>query len=202
MNIREWFSSQKPCKRYVDNETLFRGLQQLEDAAIVCIQVKCLPAVRQIARGYGLLNEAAEDILNKSTVILLRKIEEGAYQFQGHATSTYLIEIAKRTALMATRWKSRETESLDDHHHLHDESWEAEKKQQEAAELIRQLLGQLGEPCNEVVRFHHIDGFSDEEVVAQKMTRYTTTNSLKMKRSDCMKVLIQMAQQWKTSINI
>jgi hypothetical protein len=66
---------------------------------------------------------------------------------------------------------------------------------------VRQLLGNLGQPCEQVVRLHHIEGYSDEEVVNQKMTKYSTTDSLKMKRSDCMKKLIQLAQQWKTSNN-
>ena len=41
-----------------------------------------------------------------------------------------------------------------------------------------------------------IEGYPDEEVVRQGWTRYTTTDSLKIKRSDCMKKLIQIAQQW------
>jgi hypothetical protein len=54
----------------------------------------------------------------------------------------------------------------------------------------------MGEPCTSVIRLHHIDGYPDEEVVRQGWTRYTTTDSLKIKRSDCMKKLIQIARQW------
>ena len=196
-----WFSSKKPTPKYESNEQLFVGLQKLETAAIVLLQTKALPTVQQLVKGFGLSSVEAEDILNRSTVIFLQKIEDGSYLFQGHAPSTYLIEIAKRLALMATRSQKKSAEPLDNYEHLYDETWETEQKQREAAEMTRQLLAQLGDPCQQVVRLHHIDGYSDEEVIQGKMTRYTTTDSLKIKRSDCMKKLIQLGAQWKTLIN-
>jgi DNA-directed RNA polymerase specialized sigma24 family protein len=146
--------------------------------------------------------EQADDILNRSTLIFLQKIEDGSYQFQGHAPSTYLIEVARRVALSATRAQKKATAPLDGHNYLPDPETEAGKNRQEATELVRQLLERLGDPCAQVIRLHHIEGYSDEEVVQQKLTRYTTIDSLKMKRSDCMKKLIQLARQWKISNHI
>ncbi len=202
MNTSAWFLPKNPLKQYDDHERLFLGLKNMENAAILCLQTKALPAVQRLVRDYGIQGSQAEDILNRSTVIFLQKIESDAYQFKGHAPSTYLIEIAKRLALMATRAQKKSDQPLDKYDHLQDESWEAEQKQREAAELTRRLLAQLGDPCQEVIRLHHIDGYSDEEVIQRKLTRYSTTDSLKMKRSDCMKNLIQLAQKWKTLINI
>ena len=203
MNKWVLFPSKKPIPRYDNHEYLFLGLQKMENAAILYIQTRTMPTVRRIVREYGLPESQAEDILNSSTLVFLRKIEEGAYVFQGTAPSTYLIEITKRMALMATRTaKKTNSEPLDNFQHLSDESWETEQKQRDAAELMRRLLVKLGNPCQEIVRLHHIDGYSDMEVVEQRLTRYTTTDSLKMKRSDCMKKLIQLAEQWKTLINI
>ncbi len=202
MRITEWFSPPNPCKAFDTNERLFYGLQRLENSAILCVQTKALNSVRKWVTQYRLPAEQVDDILNQSTLIFLRKIEDGSYLFQNHAPSTYLIEIAKRVALMATRTQKNATETLENQHHLADPEIENDGKRSEATELVRQLLGHLGEPCEQVVRLHHIDGYSDEEVVQQKMTRYSTPDSLKMKRSDCMKKLIQLAQQWKTSNNI
>lgn len=202
MNTSAWFSLKKPPKQYDDHERLFLGLQNMENAAILYLQTKAMPSVQRLVRDYGIHGNPAEDILNRSTVIFLQKIEEGSYQFKGHAPSTYLIEIAKRLALMATRTQKKSDEPLDKYDHLQDEFWETEQKQREAAELTQRLLGQLGDPCQQVIRLHHIDGYSDEEVIQRKLTRYSTTDSLKMKRSDCMKNLIQLAQKWKTLINI
>lgn len=202
MGITAWFSTPNPCKSFDTNEQLFNGLRRMDNSAILCVQTKAINSVRKFTSQYRLPAEQADDILNQSTLIFLRKIEDGSYQFQNHAPSTYLIEIARRVALMATRSQKNAPETLESHHHVADPALETDHKQSEATELVRQLLGHLGQPCEQVVRLHHIDGYSDEEVINQKLTKYSTTDSLKMKRSDCMKKLIQLAQQWKTSNNI
>jgi len=197
MRIKEWFSSPNPCKSFETHEQLFLGLKALDNAAILCVQIKALNAVRKLVGQFKLPLEQVDDILNQSTLIFLRKITDGSYQFQDHAPSTYLVEIAKRVALMATRTQKKAPEALENHQNLADLDIDKNLEQREATELVRQLLGQLGQPCDQVIRLHHIEGYSDEEVVRQKMTRYSTVNSLKMKRSDCMKKLIHLAQQWK-----
>lgn len=202
MGISAWFSSSYPYKSYETNERLFDGLRRLENSAILCIQLKALNSVRKLVKHYRLPPEQVDDILNQSTLIFLRKIGDGSYQFQNHAPSTYLIEIARRVALTASRSQKKAPETLENQQHLADPDVETDGKHREAMELVGHLLGQLGQPCEQIVRLQHIDGYSDEEVVNQKLTRYSTTDSLKMKRSNCMKKLIQLAQQWKTSNNI
>ncbi len=122
MNILEWISPKKPCKKFDSHETLFLGLQNTENDAILCLQTKTITAVRRIVSGYGLSGNDAEDILNRSTMIFLQKIQEGAYLFQGYAPATYLIEIAKRLALMTTRSQKKHLEPLDNYQHLPDDA--------------------------------------------------------------------------------
>ncbi len=202
MRIKDWFFPANPCQQYHTHELLFEGLRRLENAAILCVQTKVLNTVKKLVRQYGLPPEQADDILNQSTLIFLRKIEDGSYQFQNHAPSTYLIEIARRLAMSATRAQKKAPEALENHYDLPDPDVEVNSRFSEATETIRHLLAQMGEPCGQVIRLHHIEGYSDEEVVHGNMTRYTTIDSLKMKRSNCMKKLIQMAQQWKILNNI
>lgn len=201
MSFAAWFFEPSANKRFADHEVLFQGLLQLEQAAVVYLQLQSRPFVRKIIRGFGLSDDLVEEVLNKSTMIFLKKIEQGKYQFQGNAPSTYLIEVAKRVALMETRNTGRASEPLDIHTDLVDPESETLLQRSESAELVAQFLNQLGEPCKTVIRLHHIEGYSDEEVVNQQLTRYTTVDSLKMKRSDCMKKLIQIARQWKISNN-
>ncbi len=201
MRLQEWFSPSSPCQSYTTHERLFEGLRRLENQAILCVQTKALNSVKKLVRQYGLPPEQVDDILNQSTLIFLRKIGDGSYQFQNYAPSTYLVEIARRVALMATRSQKNAPETLENHHHLPDPDVDTANQRKESMELVRRLLGQLGSPCDQVIRLHHIDGYSDDEVIQQKLTKYSTTDSLKMKRSDCMKKLIQLAQQWKTSSN-
>lgn len=202
MRITEWLASPGPCRRFGDNGQLFEGLKRLDNSAILCVQAKALPMAHKFARQYGLEANAAEEVLNQGTLIFLRKIQDGSYQFQGHAPSTYLVEIIRRVALMQTRNLKKPHETIDNHHDLHDQDVEAAQRRQESAELVRQFLGQMGDQCETVIRLHHIDGYTDDEVVRQGWTRYTTTDSLKIKRSDCMKKLIQIAQKWRSTNNI
>jgi hypothetical protein len=201
MRITEWFSPNDPCKRFDTLERLFEGLRRLDNAAILCLQVKALPSVKKIAAGYRLPAEKAGEILNSSTLVFLQKIESEVYQFQGNAPMTYLIEIAKRQALMATRSLKKTTHPLENLADRPDPDVDDLLRRQDAAETVNLLLDRLGQPCAEVIRLHHIDGHNDEEVVHRQLTKYTTPDSLKMKRSDCMKKLVQLAQQWKISIN-
>ena len=201
MSFAAWFFEPSANKRFADHEVLFQGLLQLEQAAVVYLQLQSRPFVRKIIRGFGLSDDLVEEVLNKSTLIFLKKIEQGKYQFQGNAPSTYLIEVAKRVALMETRNTGQMAESLDQHKDIADPESEVLLQRSESAELVAQFLDQLGEPCKTVIRLYHIEGYSDEEVINQKLTRYTTVDSLKMKRSDCMKKLIQIARQWKISNN-
>lgn len=201
MRITEWLTPSNPCRQFENNEQLFQALKSLNNSAIRCVQNKAMASAKQLVEKYGLPTEDVDELLNQSSLIFLRKIEDGSYQFQGHAPSSYLVEIMKRVALSMTRKRQTSYESIEDHHNVQDPYIEASNRQRESAELVRQFLGQMGEPCESVIRLHHIEGYPDEEVVRQGWTRYTTTDSLKIKRSDCMKKLIQIAQQWRSSNN-
>lgn len=201
MRLSKWFSSDVPFRQFDTHERLFEGLYNLETAAILCLQAKALPSVKKIVAGHGLSDEKTDELLNSATLVFLQKIESGAYQFQGHSPLNYFIEIAKRQALMATRSLKKATAPLENLPETADPDHADLLRRQDAAETVRLLLDQLGPPCNDVIRLHHIDGYSDEEVVNQRLTKYSTPDSLKMKRSDCMKKLVQLAQQWKTSTN-
>lgn len=201
MGLSEWFTSGSPCKRFQTHELLYEGLRKTDNAAILCLQVRAMSSVKKIVSGYRLPAEKADEIINSATLVFLQKIESGAYQFQGHAPMTYFIEIARRQALMATRSLKKTAQPIEELPETADPDYAGFLRRQDAAEAVRFLLEKLGPPCADVIRLHHIDGYSDEEVVQQKLTKYSTPDSLKMKRSDCMKKLVQLATQWKTSIN-
>lgn len=199
LRLPDWFTGNDPRRKYGSPESLFLGLKNQQNDAILCAQLKVLPTVKNIARQLGLPDDRVDDVLNQSTLIFLQKIESGAYQFQGFEPTTYLVEVARRVALNATRSQKRPPDPLENHTQIADPDAEKLTTRREATELVRHLLDQLGEPCASVIRLHHIEGYSDEEAVNQRLTKYTTTESLKVKRSDCMKKLTALAQIWKTS---
>lgn len=196
LNWNDWFSREQPGKRFATNQALFEGLKNADNAAILYAQIKVLRSVQKIVKGYGLPADQVDEVLNQSTLTLLRKINDGSYQFQNHAPTTYLVEIARRVALMATRkYGKHTTESLENQYELADEDIQTQLARQEAAEQVAHLLGKIGSPCDTIIRLKYIDGYTDEEIVKQQFTKYSTVDSLKVKRSDCMKKLTQLAQR-------
>ena len=99
MRLKDWFVLSDPCKPYDTHERLFQGLQRSERQAVVCLQLKALQTVKKLVSQYSLPAEMTDDILNQSTLIFLHKIDEGSYQFQNNAPSSYLIEIARRLVM-------------------------------------------------------------------------------------------------------
>jgi hypothetical protein len=190
-----WFSKDDPCSRYVTIQERFEGLKRLENAAILCLQLKALPKIKSNVKHLGLGDDKALEILNQSTVIFLEKIQDGTYQFQGYEPTTYLVEVARRIALAAVKPLRRSVEISENHLLIPDPDVENRADQQEKDEQIRMLLDRMGEPCAQIIRLRYLDGFSDEEVIRLGMTKYSTVNSLKVKRSDCMQKLVEMAKK-------
>lgn len=82
MNIGSWFTPAKPARQYDSHEALFLGLQKLETPAIIMLQTKALPMVRQVVKAHGLSEAEAEDILNKSTSFFFKRLQRAPICFR------------------------------------------------------------------------------------------------------------------------
>lgn len=202
MSRLQWFSDRSPCRRFQDAEQLVLALRQWDNEAIACLQMNCRRSVQNIVKRCGLPDEMTEEMLNSATMVFLQKIAAGAYQYQGQSPGAYLTEIARRLSLAAARKQGRNHADLDSVPEPADADIELLTRRNEAAETVQLLLHQLGSPCADVLKLHHIEGYADEEVIRLGLTPYSTIASLKVKRSDCMKKLVQLALQWKNSTNI
>lgn len=203
MSVTDWFTRNNPCKRFSDHQALFDGLQAQDERAILCLQTKAMPMVMKQVRGFGLGKSQGDEILNRATLIFLQKIADGSYVFQGHAPTSYLTEVAKRLTMAASRKENKHAhQELEEQHVDHMADFAENERKSAAADMVRQLLGRLNEACAQVIKLHHIDGYRDDEVIQLGLTPYSTVNSLKMKRSSCMKKLIKIAQEWRTSTTI
>jgi DNA-directed RNA polymerase specialized sigma24 family protein len=194
-HLYNWFSKDDPCSRYTTIEERFEGLKQLDNAAILCLQLKALPKIKNMVGHLGLEEDKATEILSQSTIIFLEKIQTGAYQFRGYEPSTYLIEVARRMAMSAVKALHRSDELSENHHLIPDPDIDNRTAQQENDEQIRILLDHIGDPCAQIIRLRYLDGYSDEDVIRLGLTKHSSVNSLKVKRSDCMKKLVTMAKK-------
>lgn len=185
-----------PCDKYATNEALFDGLCRLEGEAIQCVGLKAGPAIRRAVKQLGLADDLAEDVLSEALCIFITKIQDGNYSFEGHSPATYLAEIARRVAQNYTRThKGKRAVELGEQHLAQlDDDHDGYLRQKENSDMVAQLLSKLGPPCSHLIRLKYIDGYSDEEVVARQLANYSSTESLKTTRSQCMKKLRELAK--------
>jgi hypothetical protein len=199
MPMIDWFSKSRIYKLYDTNEKLYVGLKNTDGAAIACLQDKAMVMTKKIIRGYGIADDQLDIIINNSILTMLNKIASQDYVYIGNNPVNYLLEIVKRNALMATRSIKRESIPIDELPDLLDSDIARFQKNEESASLLMELLTKLGEPDATIVRLHHIDGYSDSEVIELGLTKFKSIDSLKVKRSESMKKLVKIAQAWKSS---
>lgn len=180
--------------RYEQVGKLVAGLLKMETGAVEYVMEKAWPSVRYLTRKAQLPENLARDILHDALVILVKKIRDQVYNPDESAPATYLIAIARNLIANQLRHKrNTPTIALDDIPDISDDHTKAFLESRENRELLESLLQKLGEPCARLIRLKYIDGYRDEEIIAQNMTHYNTSMALRTKRSKCFQKLIELA---------
>lgn len=180
--------------RYEHTGELIAGLLKMETGAVEFVMKKAWPSVRYLVRQAQLPDNLTRDVLHDALVILVKKIRDNVYKPDESAPATYLIAIARN--LIANQLRHRHntpTISLDEAPDISDDHTQAFLEGRERRELLESLLRKLGEPCARLIRLKYIDGYRDEEIIAQNMTHYITSTALRTKRSKCFQKLIELA---------
>ena len=181
--------------QYPDHESLFLGFSNEESAAIRCLESTVSGYIVRLGYKYRLANEDIEELICDSISLCLLKIKQGKYVFQGHALSSYVIEIAGKKALnIKTRLQKDRAFINQSEKEL---AYEPDYTDKVAAEKLEALLAQLDENCRNLVTLKYLDGIRDKEVIEKKLTQYTTVDALKNHRSKCMKKLSDLARKSK-----
>jgi RNA polymerase sigma factor (sigma-70 family) len=186
-----------PCKKYPNKESLYEGLKRQESEAIQCVVWQSKRMVANLVTQAGLPVDMSEDVMSEAVIIFLSKIQKEDYQYLGYMPKTYLIEVARRVISNYTRTrKGKRDAALGEREFaILDESVEDYFEKKEQFELVEKMLEKLGSPCKEIIWMRYIDGRKDEEIIAEGLTKYSTVESLKVKRSDCMKKLREISKQ-------
>ncbi len=188
---------QPSAKIYKTEELLFEGLKRQETAAIQHLAWRARHMTFQMTMNVGLREDMAEDVLIEALEIFLLKIQNGQYVFQGFSPLTYLLEIVRRVAGNLARTKRGKTYAAFDEEFfaLPDEDFLKYENRREQAEQLEIWIQKLGETCQKIVRLRYLEGFSDEEIIEQKMLpNFHSVDSLKTKRSGCLKKLRELAR--------
>ncbi|PSJ73803.1 hypothetical protein C7N43_27205 [Sphingobacteriales bacterium UPWRP_1] len=182
--------------RFENAEQLFQGLKEEDSEAISYLHRKVWGKISQMGKSQMLSNENIEELINDSIVFLLLKIRKGEYLNNGNHPAIYVIKVATYK-LMEYKRLQRKHQSVELETNLKDTEDETQKisEVRDRIEELQLLLTQLGQNCANLLRLTHIEGYKDEEIIQQSLTQYSTIATLKNKRSQCMKRLIELATQ-------
>lgn len=165
--------------------------------AVEYLFAKISGIVGQIARSSGLAGQDVEEVLHDTAIIFIQKIREGKYQLTDYKPQSYAIAIARRVVQnYATKQRLRriapaalETLIAD----RCDDDTERHFQKLEQAEWLLKILGQLPEKNRYLLELRFFAQLSDEEIIAQKLTHYTTIDSLKNRRKESLQKLRRLA---------
>lgn len=189
-----------PCRSYQTDEKLFHGLAREENHAIRCLLLVVETPVSKIMNQLGLPDELLKEILHDGMLILLNKIKSDQFQAELSSPKTYLISICKNLCMNASRLKYHKiTDSLDEQQHEFPSLEDTDLALGDKLKLLTRMLEELGSPCKELIHLKYISEFSDEEQINNKLTKYSSLESLRVSRSQCMKKLLALSTKYKSS---
>ncbi|MEP7323768.1 MAG: hypothetical protein ABI761_17715 [Saprospiraceae bacterium] len=176
---------------YGDSKGLFEGLKREESDAIRVLYSKISDSVFSLGNKYRLPPEDIEEMICDCITLIIQKIREGAYVFQGYDPATYVIEIAKNKVKSYSQKLLKHSSTLLDE--TTDIVDEPNITDYAATEVLTGLLKRLSENCQKLIQFKYLDERRDKEIIELKLTQYTTIDSLKSHRAQCMKKLSELA---------
>ncbi len=185
MKIKLWKNNS-----FDDTAQLMESLRQGNSGAILFIQNKAKGFVVKLLTQFRLPAHLLHEVLNEASIIFIKKLREPDFSLYSAQPLTYFIEITKKVASNETRKRQiGQHDLIENQYGLLDTSIEEYHAHKDNIELLNTLLSGAGVACAQVIRLKYIDGYSDEEAIREGLTAYSTVESLRQKRSDCMKKL-------------
>ncbi|MEZ4926581.1 MAG: sigma-70 family RNA polymerase sigma factor [Saprospiraceae bacterium] len=191
-------NTNKACHQFPDAQALVAALKEENAMAIRCLSSQIAGSVYRIGKNFNLVDDDIEEIHCDCIMILVDKIREGTYEYTGNKPATYAIEIAKRRVFHYARKADHHT--TDDLNLRPDTADEPNSEAMEQLEMLKKLeefMAQLSEKCQKLIRMKYIEELKDKDVIEQGISQYTTVNALKTHRSQCMKKLVELAEQYR-----
>mgnify|MGYP003429285961 CR=1 FL=1 len=189
-----------PCKPYQDDEKLLTGLEREETQAIQCLLLMAETAVWKAMKQLGLQRELLNEILHDGMLILLKRIKSQEFDAKRSSPRTYLISVCKKLSLNASRLKQHTvTDHFDEQLHDFTKIDETDHGVGDRLKLLKNMLEELGAPCRELIELKYLCELTDDEQIERGLTLFKNANSLRVRRSQCMKKLLALSDKYKLS---
>lgn len=181
-----------------DQNKLIQELANENSLAIQFILKKVNKSCTQIIKKMGLPTDIAQDILHDGLILFIKKIKDQSYNPSISAPQTFLLGICKNLALNLSRSKKvLTTIELEEFNHPFADVTQQKIQILEIRKFVGILLNEIGSPCKELIRLKYIEGYKDEELLNLKLTSFSSLESLRVTRSQCMKKIIQISSKYR-----
>lgn len=188
------FGFGKPKYNYEDNETFYNALKAEKTDAINYLAKKVRPTIKAMARNRHLPKEEDEDLINDSIMVLLLKMRDNKYKYDGHSPATYVIEVANWLILNRYRGnKAKLNDTMFDNDKLpgliDTDALNYQKQKESMDELLHLINEHLGPACRDIILYRFVYEHPDEYVIEQKLTQYQSVAALRNARCRCLERL-------------
>src|ERR1700754_3168687 len=183
----------KVAEKYTDAELISAISSGKElDAAIHFLYRQFSEATRSFIMSYGGNEQDADDVFQETVIAFIDTVKKGKYR-QESSVKTFLGSVAKhiwfndlkkkeRAGFREKQFESaRDQQELDISHQIGD----LEQKQQ-----LRDLLAQLGEPCQKLLLLFYYENLSMKEITAH--LPYENEQVVRNKKYKCLQQLTGM----------
>ncbi len=174
-------------KPFTDQE-LVDELKKRNNHAVQFIMEEYFPMIEFMVEKMGGNTEDAKDILQEALIIIITKIDEGAFVLTAKF-STYLYAIAKNLQLLqqkkekvAMKYLKSGLETIDKPHFV--ENYDRELKQR----IFKYYFNQLGKGCQKILKLYWLE-LSVKEI-AQKLGKKEAY--IRTHKYNCKKELVEL----------
>lgn len=186
--------------RFDNAAFLVEKLAAGDDQAIEFLMKKLFRPVEILATKWGLPIELRQEVLDDTLLVFIQKIRNGKYQLTAVPPAAFAYSIAtfvvKNAAAKQRRQRisGSEVETELAKQEQSDELLDHYFEQKEQADFVQNLLARLPEKQRRLIELRYFEQVSDEEIVEQRLTSYTSVKSLKVRRNEAMNRLRELAK--------
>ena len=135
----------------------FDALMQADQGAIRLLAKNIAYNLRQAAFKVGLREEDAEEIINDALVITITNIREGKMTFMDYSPVAYATGVGKKLIANRMRTQKPAATNTEELQLADDFDAQAYLENKEKEKLVGNLLAQLGENCQQLIRLKFFD---------------------------------------------
>lgn len=176
-------------KNQLTDSEILDGVMRHDDRTLSHVYKEWLPAVIKIVGNNGGSVDEAQDVFQDSIIALYNNVRRDRYTAGQAKLSTYFLQIAKYRWLDIRKSARVKTTSsmVDGMEYGSEESIEKGIEEAEKYQALHQLIGKLGEQCQQILKLFYWEKMKIEKIAEQlkmgsasvKNGKYRCMNQLK-----------------------